>query len=670
MIMTYRNLLALTGAVTLAIVTLVIGSARSAEPASPADGEEILTRGPVHEAYADPGTVRPQPSPVVPKQPPDPLAEEPPDQKPEGASVAWINGYWNWDEERKDFIWVSGFWRVPPPNRQWVPGSWTKVDDGWQWSPGYWAAATQSEVQYLPPPPDEVDAAASVPAPSDDSIYVSGCWVYRDSRYLWRPGYWLAYRPGWIWHPACYRWTPVGYVFVEGYWDYPLAERGLLFAPVYLRPRLYAARDFTYVPRYIVYTDFLFGALFTRLDGGCYYFGDYFGDRYARRGYTTWIDIRIGSHAYDPLFAFYRHHFASDRLWERDLRDLYVGRRDGEISPPPRTLVQQTKVIQNITNTTTTNVTNVRNVTVVAPLTQVDKKLVKLETVSREQRAELQKHLQTVREATVQRQKVETKLLSQGPPPTKPTDKPAAVKLDLPKPPQPLKGTAKAPAPPPPPELPKHQEKPLPNPPPPKKDSSQPPKKDAPPPPPKKEPPPPPPKKDESPPPKKESPPPPPKKDESPPPKKEPPPPPPKKDESPPSKKEPPPPPPKKDESPPPKKEPPPPAPPKKEPPPPAPPKKEPPPPPPKKDESPPPKKEPPPPAPPKKEPPPPAPPKKEPPPMKDGHPPKDGEPPHSLLKAVNPPPSAPKKDGTGAGKDVHLAAASPDPSKPASHSK
>jgi hypothetical protein len=341
----------------------------------------------------------------------------------------------------------------------------------------------------------------------------------------------------------------VGYIFVDGYWDYPLADRGLLFAPVYLRPRLYVNSDFVYVPRYVIYTDFLFGALFSRPDEGCYYFGDYFGDGYARRGFTAWIDIRIGGHGYDPLFGYYRQHYASDRHWERDVHELYVGRHNGEIAPPPRTFAQQTKVVQDIANNATLNVTNVNYVTVAAPLTQVDRR-VKLETVSRDQRAELRKNVQVTRDAAVQRQKTEAQLLSQGSPPTKPTDKPVAVKLNLPKAPAPPKGTTalptsspvmtptpekEAPPSPPtrdvtPPSPPKKDVAPLP---PQKKDVTPPPppaKKDVPPPsPPKKDvAPPPPPKRDVPPPPKKDVAPP-------PPPKKEPPPPPPPKRDLPPS---------------------------------------------------------------------------------------------------------------------------------------
>src|SRR5262249_13326749 len=137
------------------------------------EGVEVLARGPIHEAYAEPVGLRPdKTSPVVPKQPPDPIQELPPDEKPAGNNVQWIPGYWSWDEDRSDFSWVSGICRTPPPGRQWAPGHGTKVEEGSQWAPGFWAVEKQAEVQYLPPPPDPPRAAASTPAPSDDSVYV------------------------------------------------------------------------------------------------------------------------------------------------------------------------------------------------------------------------------------------------------------------------------------------------------------------------------------------------------------------------------------------------------------------------------------------------------------------------------------------------------------------
>src|SRR6266436_5157285 len=94
---------------------------RAEEQPASQQGVEVLARGPVHEAYAEPVDAQPAPSPIIRKQPPDPIAELPPDQKPEGDNVQWLPGYWAWDDDRSDYIWVSGFWRQPPPGRQWVP---------------------------------------------------------------------------------------------------------------------------------------------------------------------------------------------------------------------------------------------------------------------------------------------------------------------------------------------------------------------------------------------------------------------------------------------------------------------------------------------------------------------------------------------------------------------
>src|SRR5258708_5730929 len=105
----------------------------------PPEGVEVQARGPVHEAFAQPVNRQPEPGPVVPKQPPEPIEEVPPDEKPEGDNVQWIPGYWAWDDEQTNFLWVSGFWRVPPPGRTWVSGHWQEVDTGWQWTNGFWA---------------------------------------------------------------------------------------------------------------------------------------------------------------------------------------------------------------------------------------------------------------------------------------------------------------------------------------------------------------------------------------------------------------------------------------------------------------------------------------------------------------------------------------------------
>ena len=101
----------------------------------------MLTRGPVHEAFAETVAFNPQPGVVVMRECPAPIVELPPDLKPEGANVTWIPGYWAWDDERNDFLWVSGIWRDLPYGRQWVPGYWCVCESGYQWTPGYWADA-------------------------------------------------------------------------------------------------------------------------------------------------------------------------------------------------------------------------------------------------------------------------------------------------------------------------------------------------------------------------------------------------------------------------------------------------------------------------------------------------------------------------------------------------
>ncbi|MBN1546749.1 MAG: YXWGXW repeat-containing protein [Syntrophaceae bacterium] len=195
---------------------------------------QVLTSGPIHEAFAGAVALDPEPGIVAPKAPPALIEEILSDQKPEG-DVQWIPGYWAWDDERTEYIWVSGTWRVPPPGRQWICGYWNRTTQGYQWISGYWASVKEKVTEYLPEPPESVEVGPSSNAPSPDYIWIPGCWLWRYGRYAWRPGYWAAVHPDWIWVPAHYTWTPRGYIFVSGYWDYTVIHRGILFAPVFFR---------------------------------------------------------------------------------------------------------------------------------------------------------------------------------------------------------------------------------------------------------------------------------------------------------------------------------------------------------------------------------------------------------------------------------------------------
>jgi hypothetical protein len=374
------------------------------------DGVETLARGPIHEAFAEPVDTQPQPPLRAPQPPPTPLEELPPDQRPQGEDVQWMPGYWNWDEDRSDFVWVSGFWRAPPPGRRWVPGRWAQAGGGWQWVPGFWTATTQ--VQYLPAPPAPV-ADAAVPAPAADSILVPGSWVWRETRYLWRPAYWIEPRPGWVWVPAHFVWTPAGVVFVDGYWDYDLNQRGVLFAPVYVERRVWARPGWCFRPWFTVRIPSLYAALFVRPRSAHYYFGDYFDRVYAGRGYVAWADYRLGRGAYDPLFSYYRWHYRQDRRWETDLRGLYAARTAGTAPRPPRTLVQQQTLVQN--QGATRSVSTITTMTVLTPLPQANP-AVKLQRISRERQLEEQRAAQQLRDLSRRRDRFEAEVVVQPAP--------------------------------------------------------------------------------------------------------------------------------------------------------------------------------------------------------------------------------------------------------------
>jgi hypothetical protein len=410
-------------------------------PVAAADDVEVLARGPVHEAYAEPSEREPAPTPVIPKEPPKPIEELPPDQKPEGANVQWMPGYWAWDDDKKDFLWVSGFWRNVPPDRTWVPGSWRKAQDGWQWTGGFWAAAKdggKADIEYLPQPPAPLDAGgATTPAPSETHVYIPGTWVYRE-RYVWRPGFWFEYRPGWVWVAAHYRWTPAGYIFIDGYWDYPLAERGVLFAPAYIPPVVYTAPAFVYTPTYVIREECLFGAFFCRRGFGAYYFGDYFAPSYARLGFTAWcghvgISVSFGGGGwYDPMFGYYRCGYRHDPFWRAGVYDLYAGRYRGDYLRPPVTLVQQTTVINNITNVKNVTNVNTSNVAMLTSLKNADRGgQRKFERVPDAERQQQQVVARSTRDFAARRAEGETQLAARPGAGGK-TAAPTALKLDLP----------------------------------------------------------------------------------------------------------------------------------------------------------------------------------------------------------------------------------------------
>ena len=325
---------------------------------------QVMTRGPVHEAFAAPLVHNPQAGPVIAKQPPQAVEELPPDQKPAGANVQWIPGYWQWDQGRNDFLWISGVWREPPPGRQWVPGYWNQIEGGYQWAPGAWVAIPQSNAGpsqaatgsdqslYLPAPPPTLEAGPSSPAPSAQVFWSPGSWSWLGARYAWRPGFWAAAQPGWVWMPAHFVWTPGGYLFVQGYWDLPIASRGLLFAPVYYPQPIYLQPGYVYSPSVGIMAPGFTANLFVQPGFNQYCFGDYYAQSFVSVGIFPWFSVSFGSgpavpRYYDPLFVYYSGvNMRRDPMWITHVREEYIVRRDNVAMRPAHTLVEQTRLIR------------------------------------------------------------------------------------------------------------------------------------------------------------------------------------------------------------------------------------------------------------------------------------------------------------------------------------
>ncbi len=379
------------------IAFIGISSDRAMARAQPlgddAPGAQVLTRGPVHEAFAGMITFNPEPGVVVSKAPPAVIEEVPPDERPEGDNVTWIPGYWAWDDERTDFLWVSGTWRALPPGRQWMAGYWGKTTQGYQWTSGYWAEAKARETTYLTPPPATVEVGPNIAAPSIDYGWTPGCWIWYRGRYAWRPGYWAPGRADWNWTPAHYVWTPRGCIFVGGYWDYPVERRGVLFAPVYFEAGVYSRHGYFYSPSIVINLGVFSDHLFLRPRYQHYYFGDYYAASYSQGGFYASFSFQSGHHGYDPIYSHERWEHRQDREWEHRRQASYQYRRDHEAARPPRTWAAE----RNITLATTESSQNGRRVaTPIAQLAHRTDSPVRFQPVAKAERQQLAVRAQQV----------------------------------------------------------------------------------------------------------------------------------------------------------------------------------------------------------------------------------------------------------------------------------
>lgn len=266
----------------------------------------VLTRGPLHEAFASAHQSDPQSSTLIHQAPPQLIDELPPEYKPEGNNVQWISGYWAWDDAQSDFIWISGIWRDVPPNRRWMPGYWDAEGNAHRWVSGFWIEEAQHELAYLPTPPASIDQGPSTISPSAEHFYVPGNWQFHDDRYRWLSGHWQPVVENQIWVPARHVWTPNGCVYQSGYWDYEFEDRGTCFAPVHFTQPVYLANNYSYRPSYAINLNIDFMThLFVRAGCDHYFYGDWYASNFNNLGYRPWVSYTSHFRNYDPLLAYY-----------------------------------------------------------------------------------------------------------------------------------------------------------------------------------------------------------------------------------------------------------------------------------------------------------------------------------------------------------------------------
>ncbi|MFC1838741.1 hypothetical protein ACFL1N_04110 [Thermodesulfobacteriota bacterium] len=382
--------------IIMVLISLVMATGplygQTPDPPPPIPAEEqpeVLTRGPVNEAFAQPVSMEEDDGFIAPEAPPADIEEVPPEEEPVGEQFAWIPGYWAWDSDRDEYIWISGCWRAVPPGKYWVPGYWTEVEDGWRWVAGFWAPVGNEEIEYLPAPPAVayIEPVTTVP----DKIWVSPCWYWSHGRYTLRSGYWIAAREDWVWVPSHYVWTPRGYVFVTGHWDYPFHRRGVLFAPLHFPGHTYRRVGFSCSLSIVIDIGNLEFSLFTRPKYRHYYFGDYYDSFYIGIGIFPWFECVTRHTWYDPIYLHDRWRHRKDKPhWRQHERLEYARRRADKKLRPPRTYRELERKINKVTKSRR------KSFEVAAPMKKfVEKKITKIKFRKRklEDRKQVSRHV-------------------------------------------------------------------------------------------------------------------------------------------------------------------------------------------------------------------------------------------------------------------------------------
>jgi hypothetical protein len=208
----------------------------------------------------------------------------------------------------------------------------------------------------------------------------------------------------WNWMPSHYVWTPRGYVYVNGYYDYSVARRGVLFAPVYFNSGIYSQPGFSYSPAMAI-SPAIFGShLFLRPTYGHYYYGDYYGSNYATAGFSPGFSFNSGRQGYDPFYAQQRWVNRQDPAWAQSIQSNFQNLRAHDNLRPPRTWADQHTRLASGGNV---NLQNVAIATSLDDLAKSKDHSLRFQAVDLAERQQLAQHSQAVAQHRDQRQKLE-----------------------------------------------------------------------------------------------------------------------------------------------------------------------------------------------------------------------------------------------------------------------
>jgi len=266
-------------------------------------------RGVVHESIARRNGHEPLTGALLTRRPPPPLRA--PHQQIQSLArdgMVWTPGYWTWNGQGERFTWVRGALRKPPVGKVWLPGRWAQTPAGFRRVAGAWI--NPGRIRRIPKlPPRSLERGPLSLAPSLAHQWIPGNWQFDGADYAWKAGGWAVSDPNRVWTPPQFVLTERGVLAVDGYWDYPLTERGKLFAPVALNGS--RARGFVSGTALVaVDLKSTFRHLFVRRGEAGLYFGDHYGAENRTAGWIPWAQGGADRLMFDPLLAHYKVRYA------------------------------------------------------------------------------------------------------------------------------------------------------------------------------------------------------------------------------------------------------------------------------------------------------------------------------------------------------------------------